>query len=123
ILLYALYKIKFGQLATYNNLLMKLVLSFLIALFLVGSTIDTAREANEAYRKGNYEKAISLYKKAIDKTPENAKLYYNLGNALAKSGSAEEAIRYFNRYKQMVDRLIAISFYFMRYIKSNSGNL
>lgn len=80
---------------------MKKLLILLFGLFLAGASIEDARKANEAYRSGDYAKAIELYKKAIDENPENTKLYYNLGNALAKDGNAEEAIRYFEQFKAL----------------------
>ncbi|MDZ7772866.1 MAG: tetratricopeptide repeat protein [Balneolaceae bacterium] len=76
-------------------------LSILLLAFLIGAGPDDARKANEAYNQGDYETAIGLYKKAIEANPENAKLYFNLGNALASTGQAEEAIRLFERYKTM----------------------
>ncbi len=76
---------------------------FLIGLFLLGASLNDAREANEAYRNGEYDKAIELYKKAIEQNPENTKLYYNLGNALAKNGNSEEAIRFYEQFKTMTD--------------------
>lgn len=82
---------------------MKYLLPFLLALFIMGASIEDARKANKAYESGNYEEAITLYKKAIQEEPENAKLYFNLGNALAKNGAVDEAIRYFEQYKQMTD--------------------
>lgn len=82
---------------------MKRLLILVISIFLAGASIDDAREANNAYRNGDYAKAIELYKKAIEENPENTKLYYNLGNALAKEGNPEEAIRYFEQFKAMTD--------------------
>ncbi|MBN2730904.1 MAG: tetratricopeptide repeat protein, partial [Balneolaceae bacterium] len=82
---------------------MKYIFTFVLALFLVGTSLEDARKANDAYEKGNYEKAITLYKQAIQANSQNAKLYFNLGNALAKNGSTEEAVRYFEQYKQMTD--------------------
>lgn len=75
----------------------------LLALFLTGASLNDAREANEAYRNGDYAKAEELYRKAIDSNPDNAKLYFNLGNALAEQGKAEEALRVFEEYKTMTE--------------------
>lgn len=80
---------------------MKYLSIFLLAFFLIGASLNDAREANEAYRNGDYEKAIELYKKAIQSDGENSKLYFNLANALAKNGETEEAIRYFEQFKTM----------------------
>lgn len=79
------------------------ILIFSLAVLLAGATPDDAREANEAYRNGEYEKAVELYRQAIDSDPDNARLYFNLGNALAKTGQSEEAVRTFEKYKSMTD--------------------
>lgn len=73
----------------------------LLAFLLMGASSKDARKANEAYNNGNYEQAISLYKKAIDANPQNAKLYYNLASAQAKAGKSQDAIRSFEQYKSM----------------------
>ena len=80
---------------------MRYILITLCAFLLIGSSPEDARKANEAYDNGEYEKAISLFKKAIDTDPDNAKLYYNLASAQAKVGNAEEAIRTFEQFKSM----------------------
>lgn len=75
----------------------------LLTLFLTGAAPNDARQANEAYRNGNYAEAEELYRKAIDADPDNAKLYFNLGNTLAEQGKMEEALRVFERFKTMAD--------------------
>jgi Ca-activated chloride channel family protein len=75
----------------------------LLAFLLIGASVEDARKANEAYENGNYEEAISLYKKAIDENPDNAKLYFNLASAQAKAGTSQEAVRTFEQYKSMTD--------------------
>lgn len=82
---------------------MRYFLISLLAVFLIGASVEDARKANEAYNNGNYEEAITLYKKAIDANPENAKYYYNLASAQAKAGKSQEAIRTFEQYKTMTD--------------------
>jgi Ca-activated chloride channel family protein len=83
---------------------MRYVWVLLISLLLLGASIEDARKANDAYDEGNYEEAISLYKKAIDADPENEKLHFNLASALAKAGQSEQAIRTFEQYKSMTER-------------------
>ncbi|MCW9705413.1 tetratricopeptide repeat protein [Fodinibius salsisoli] len=80
-----------------------LLITTLSVFLLMGASIEDARKANEAYEHGNYEKAISLYKKAIDAEPKNPKLYYNLASAQAKAGQSEQAIRTFEQFKSMSD--------------------
>lgn len=79
-----------------------LILTFL-AFLLIGSSVEDARKANEAYNNSNYEKAIKLYKKAIDTSPKNAKLYYNLASAQAKAGKKDEALRTYEQFKSMTN--------------------
>lgn len=78
-------------------------LLLLVALVLTGASLNDARKANEAYNNGNYAEAEQLYKKAIDADPDNAKLYFNLGNALVNQGKHEEALRVFEEFKTMTD--------------------
>lgn len=50
------------------------------------------KKGNDAYGKGEYEKAAAEYKKVTDKNPANSTANYNLGNALYKNKKADEAI-------------------------------
>ena len=66
---------------------MRTIYLLFIALIFAGSSLNDARKANEAFRNGDYEKAVELYRKAIDSEPENAMLHFNLGNAYAEMGN------------------------------------
>jgi tetratricopeptide (TPR) repeat protein len=89
-------------LKTYSQLKRNLIY---IVLFLVFTafTNDEARQANSAFEEGNYEKAEELYKTAIEATPDNYKLYFNLGNAQAKQGKIEEAIESFMEFRSLAE--------------------
>ncbi len=82
---------------------MRFILVTLTAFLLMGFAPEEARKANEAYDNGEYERAIALFKKAIDAEPDNPKLFYNLASAQAKAGNSEEAIRTFEQFKNMTD--------------------
>ena len=54
------------------------------------------KKGNEAYTKQEYEKAVSQYQKAIEKSPSNEVAQFNLGNALFKSNKPDDAISAFD---------------------------
>lgn len=56
--------------------------------------------ANCYYDLQNIKKAVHFYKKAIDIDPNQADVYYNLGNSLYLLDKVEEAIR---TYKKAVE--------------------
>jgi tetratricopeptide (TPR) repeat protein len=68
-------------------------------MLLTASAINDGRKANEAYENGNYEEAEQLYLSAIEQDPDNAKLYFNLGNAQARQGKVEEAIQSYMEFR------------------------
>ncbi len=70
-------------------------------LFLMASGTGDARKANEEYKKGNYAAADSLYRAAIEEDPNNARLYFNLGNTLSKQGRIEEAIEAYLQFEEL----------------------
>lgn len=70
-----------------------------ILLFLTASAVNDGRKANEAYESGDYEQAEQLYLTAIEQDPDNAKLYFNLGNAQAKQGKVEDAIQSYMEFR------------------------
>jgi len=80
---------------------MKLITAALVALLLwptlllAGEPAQSYNQANEAYSKGDYAKAVALYEAALA-TPD-ADLYYNLGNAYYKSGELGKAIASYRR--------------------------
>ncbi|MFA5667998.1 MAG: tetratricopeptide repeat protein [Balneolaceae bacterium] len=73
----------------------------LILLFIVGAGLSDARKGNEAYSKGDYAEAESLFRSAIEQNPENGRLYFNLGNALAKQDKTQDAIEAFMDFERL----------------------
>ena len=50
-----------------------------------------AKAANKLYEEGNYEEALGLYEKALEKAPDNPRTLYNQAAALYKKGDYPEA--------------------------------
>lgn len=79
---------------------MRIFFFLLLGLLLSASSLNDPRRANEAFQRGDFEEAVRLYQQAIDQDPDNARLYFNLGNALSKLGSTEEALNAFDEFKR-----------------------
>ena len=71
-----------------------------VFLFLVN---DDAKKGNEAYNNANYPLAEELYRTALEDDPDNANIYFNLGNALAKQSKIEDAIQMYLQFISMVE--------------------
>lgn len=71
-----------------------------VFLFLVN---DDAKKGNEAYNNANYPLAEELYRTALEDDPDNATIYFNLGNALAKQSKIEDAIQMYLQFISMVE--------------------
>lgn len=57
--------------------------------------------ANEYYRKGDYEKALSIYEQILNNGYVSSELYYNIGNAYHKLENIPAAILYYERAKRL----------------------
>lgn len=82
--------------------MIKFLFTYLLLTFFLLAN-DDAKKGNEAYENADYPLAEELYRTALDAEPENALIYFNLGNALAKQGKVEEAIQMYLQYGSMVD--------------------
>ena len=76
--------------------------TYFIILLLFTANYDPIK-GNEAYENEDYPLAEELYRAALEEDPDNATLYFNLGNALAKQGKVEEAIQMYLQYNSMVE--------------------
>lgn len=83
--------------------MIKTITYIFFSFFLLLSSVNDARKGNEAYSNGNYAEAEVLYRSAIEQEPDDPKLYFNLGNALAKQGKTEDAIQTYLNYRSMVE--------------------
>lgn len=72
---------------------------FLVQLFVVSAWAQESilNEAESAYVKEDYPKAIELYNDVLNKYGESAAVYYNLGNAYYKSNKIAPAILNYER--------------------------
>ncbi len=78
----------------------------LFGLVWVDADAQSPEEANRAFEEGDFARAVELYRAAIAETPEDARLYFNLGNALSKAGNpdeAEEAYRQFQTRTELAE--------------------
>lgn len=76
--------------------------TYIVLAFLFLANED-AKKGNEAYNNANYPLAEELYRAALEAEPSNAKIYFNLGNALAKQSKIEEAIQMYLQFISMVE--------------------
>lgn len=77
----------------------KILLLFFIQLvaFSVYAQETMLKEAEDAYTKEDYNKAIELYESILNKNGESAAVYYNLGNAYYKANKIAPAILNYER--------------------------
>jgi Ca-activated chloride channel family protein len=78
---------------------MKSLPFILLLLFLAPP--DEARRANKAYESGDYRAAEAGYRKALEAAPDDARLHFNLGNALARQNKHDEALAAFDRARNL----------------------
>lgn len=79
---------------------MKKIFFLLLALCVAWSAYaqDAAiKEAETAYTKEDYSKAIELYEGILKSTGESSEIFYNLGNAYYKAGKVAPAILNYER--------------------------
>jgi len=88
----------------------KIVLLLILCVIFSGisfagdDAVSSFEKGNKAYREGNWAKAAGFYREAADAGMNNAALWYNLGCAAWKSGSAGRAVLYFERAVKMNPR-------------------
>ncbi len=71
---------------------------------LPASDLAQFENANRAYRESKFEDAVSLYKMLAEKYPSQPAFYFNLGNALHRSGEHGTAILAYERARRLAPR-------------------
>ena len=80
----------------------KLKFIFTILIAFVFSTLHAQdvnriiKQGNDAYKKGDYKNAASLYKTSLSKDSKNINAKFNLGNALDKQNDAVDAEKFYD---------------------------
>lgn len=69
-----------------------------IYVFVIPAVYGNTEEAENAYMKGDYQKAAALYETALEKGV-SADLYYNLGNAYYRMNNLGKAVLNYERAK------------------------
>lgn len=80
--------------------------AFIPALLMFFQLVNPSK-GNDAFEKGEYDKAISIYQEALEANPEESRLLFNIGNSLSKLGKGEESIKSFESFKEMVESPVA----------------
>jgi tetratricopeptide (TPR) repeat protein len=80
---------------------MKIIATFIFMFFSVLSFAQaengTIKKGNDAYKKSDFETAITNYGEALQKNAGNSTAQFNLGNALYKSDKKDEAANAFDK--------------------------
>jgi Ca-activated chloride channel homolog len=89
---------------------MRLLTIVFLFFFLTASSLNDARKANEAFERGDYVQAVEYYQRAIEQDPDNARLHFNMGNALYELGRTDEAKESYDRFRNLTDNAVEQSF-------------
>lgn len=80
----------------YNSVFLSLVLA-LMSFHLLANPMDFFHQGNEAYRKGDFENALTLYSKVKQLGYESCDLHYNMGNAYLNLNQLGHAIWHYEK--------------------------
>lgn len=78
---------------------MKLFL--IVVMFLLSADISQLKKADELYKSGKYEEALTIYQQQLNEDPGNFKIAFNIGNSLLKLGRYDEAKKAFQRAESL----------------------
>lgn len=81
----------------------------IIFIFFFGNAIQAQNpellfeEANRVYAQGDYENAVNLYQKIVERGIESGEVYFNLGNAYYKLNEIGLSILYYEKAKKFIE--------------------
>jgi len=103
-----------------DKIIKLLLCAVVFGLFFAGRWSDMLRsvpeQAEEAYKRKDYKKALELYQEAQTRDPDSDTLAYNLGNTMYKLGRYEEAGKLYNRILENKNPVLSADSYY------NMGN-
>jgi len=68
--------------------------------------LAASRDADEAFRTGNYDKAIALYFDFLEQFPDDFRAWLNLGIALGRIGKGADSVKCFDRAIELDPRSV-----------------
>ena len=74
-----------------------LIVWFISSISLAQSPEVLFSQGNKAYKNGDYQAAVTKYKKALEADLQSAELFYNLGNAYYKLNQIAPSIYYYEK--------------------------
>ena len=87
------------------NKIVKYLTIIVLVLFALSASAQSdekaIRKGNRDYKSGNYERAISNYRKALEIRPNNAKAQFNIGDAYYAKQSYDTAYNEFQKVVEM----------------------
>lgn len=74
---------------------------FLGVILLFSTDISQLKKADELYRNGKYEDALSIYQAQLNEDPSNYSIAFNIGNTLFKLGKFDDAKKAYQRAESL----------------------
>lgn len=81
--------------------IISIIIVFLSSISFCDEITHQFETANDYYRKGEYEKALSIYEQILNNGYVSSDLYYNIGNTYHKLENIPAAILYYERAKKL----------------------
>src|SRR5690606_35414485 len=93
------------------------VIILIAAVMLVSCSVE--RKANKAFILGKYQNSIDLYKKLVDRNPDNVKANYFIAESYRLSNRPKEAAAYYAKAGGKGIDKDSVQFYYAQTLKAN----